>query len=178
MKPVGAPPHMLKFKIQELSWASLLGQTALHNFTPTVAIEETMLKHSWWHIHCSMEIALWIVFQQDFSPFRKVKDEGLKRENYSELLKHSSFWPCTHRQHSHLQLVWGYLHNTSGGLWQGWQVQVKIPEPVLQNSELASKSVCKDLSARDLLIDSFSFNPRAVMRTSTWTCSTKKHQSK
>lgn len=102
--------------------------------------------------------------------FRKVKDKGLTRENYSEQLKCSSFWPHTHRQHSHLQLVRGYLHNASGGLWQGWQVQVRISEPVPQNSELASRAVCKDLSTWDLVADSFSLSPRAVIITFTWTC--------
>lgn len=34
-------------------------------------------------------------------------------------------------------------------------MQVKIPEPVSQKSELVSKSVCKDLSAWDLVVDPF-----------------------
>lgn len=57
----------------------------------------------------------------------------------------SSFWPCTQKQHSHLKLVWWYLHNASGGLWKGWQVQVRIPYPVLQNSQLVSNLVSKEL---------------------------------
>lgn len=152
----------------------------MHNFTPTAATEETMHEHTWWHVHCSMEIALWIVSQQDFSPWWKVVrclSGRWKIKVWREKITVSSWSsrPCTHRQHSHLQLMWGYLHNASGGLWQGWQVQVKIPEPVPQNYELGSKSVCKDPSAWYLVVDSVSLNPRAMIRTATWTCSIKKH---
>lgn len=46
-------------------------------------------------------------------------------------------------------------------------MQVRIPEPVLQNSELVSKSVCKELGMFFwvLVVDCFSLNPRAVMKT-------------
>lgn len=101
--------------------------------------------------------------------FKKAQDKGMKRGNYCEQLTCSSFWPFTHRQHSHLQLVWRYLCNASGGLRQGWQGQVRILEPVLQNSELVSKSVCKELGTFFwvLAVDCFSHSPRAVVSTST-----------
>lgn len=61
--------------------------------------------------------ALYLLVESGQLSFRKLQNKGLRRGNYSDQLTSSSFWPCTHRQHSHLQMVCRYLCNVHGWLW-------------------------------------------------------------